>query len=439
MKKITALLLCVLMILSMAAFAEGADDTALISRISNIAIEANVEGESVSKKLDDFEIYLSLDTADGLALVGQAFNGDDQLALAMAKLEGQQIKVAIDGMDKAYVADIPQLEGQDLSGIAESVRQAFPRIISYKLPMIPAISLPKLDVMPFLSMLGTSNPDGSLSFSVPSELVDTLLDQLLQTANSSAEAVPEMAQASFQQILGLVEQLRASGMSFSLEGTAVDALDKQTISISLFLVSQGQTSEAPVAILTLTSMQDQFDLALDVPVDGGNMTVGSLTVTTADGALQGVLDIAGMMQMTLNVFQEGTIQCVVLSLGGSAMEGGTFAIELDYGESDGNDLIKLVVNGMDQFNVEASCTSKMTSEVSDEGAFSLYFDAQGSAVALTADIEDFIGSLNLGDFAIPAATAPIEELESEEGQAAVQTALAPLLEYFNAAFADEAA
>ena len=30
--------------------------------------------------------------------------------------------------------------------------------------------------------------------------------------------------------------------------------------------------------------------------------------------------------------------------------------------------------------------------------FSLFFDAEGSSVHVTADIEQFLGSLNLGDF-----------------------------------------
>ena len=76
MKKLIALLISALMILSMAAFAETAEDTALIARISNIALEYSAEGQAQNVNLDGFEAYLTLDTADGIRLVGQAFNGE---------------------------------------------------------------------------------------------------------------------------------------------------------------------------------------------------------------------------------------------------------------------------------------------------------------------------------------------------------------------------
>ena len=45
----------------------------------------------------------------------------------------------------------------------------------------------------------------------------------------------------------------------------------------------------------------------------------------------------------------------------------------------------------------------------------------------------------LGDYALPGTIAPIEELQSEESSAALQTALAPLIEYFTQVMANAAA
>ena len=58
---------------------------------------------------------------------------------------------------------------------------------------------------------------------------------------------------------------------------------------------------------------------------------------------------------------------------------------------------------------------------------------------MNADFEKFLGSLDLGGYELPAATAPIEEIESAENSEALQTALAPVIEYFTQALANAAA
>ena len=185
MKKLIALLISALMILSMTAIAETAEDTALIARISNIALDINANGEEQAVNLDGFEAYLSLDTADGVSLIGQAFNGDDPLALAVLKVADGQVQVVIGGVDKTYVIDVEQLKGADLNSMGQEMRAALPGLVNMQIPMIPAISLPKLSISPILGMFGTQEADGSVSFSVPSEMVDTLLDQVLDIAKGS--------------------------------------------------------------------------------------------------------------------------------------------------------------------------------------------------------------------------------------------------------------
>ena len=439
MKKLIALLISALMILSMAAVAETAEDTALIARISNIVFEAETDGQTESQSLDGFEAYLSLDTADGVQLVGQAFNGDDELALAVCKIVEGQIRVAIDGMDKTYVADVPQLQGIDLDNSISEVRAALPELMNMKLPMIPAISLPKLDVVPLLGLFGTQEADGSVSFSVPAEAIDALLDQLLAAAKEGMASVPAEAQATLQQLLGAVEQLRSSGIGFAVDGTAKDEGDSETVTVNLYLASQGQVSPDPIAVMTFVTEQDQAVLTLDAISEGNAMTVASINAATENGALEGTLDIAGMIQFSLNIFQEDTIQYVALNVGGAAMEGISMNVEVSYGETDEGTLEKLVINGGDAFNVEATCVTESTSEASTAGKFSLFFDAEGSSVHVTADIEQFLGSLNLGDFTMPETTAPYSDLDNEEDKAALDQAVAPLLEYLSSIGADQAA
>lgn len=439
MKKLIALLLSILMILSMAAIAETADDTALIARISNIALDINTNGQAQTVSLDDFEAYLALDSADYPQLVGQAFKGDDQLALAVMRMTNDGVLFTIDGMDKTFVYEAEQLKSLDMNELTQQVRTALPKLLTVQLPMINNLSLPKLDVMPLLGLFGTQEADGSVSFSVPAEVIDTVLDQVLGMAKGNLASAPAAAQQAAQQVLDIVDQLRSSGLGFAVDGAAKDEGDSETVTINLYLANQGQVNDAPIATLNFVTAQDQATLNLDVTSEGSAMTIASVNVSTESDSLNATLDIAGMIQFSMRIFQEGTVQYVSLGIDGAAMEGDTMAAELSYGETDEGNLLKLVFNGGEAFNIEATCVTESTSEASNAGKFSLLADAQGTSINLTADIEEFLGSLNLGDFTMPETTAPIEELQSEEGQAAVAQALAPLVEYLNGINVDQAA
>ena len=58
MKKIIALLLSLVLLLSVAAFAEGEPDPALVCCLSNIVIESTTNGETTAVNLEGLETYL---------------------------------------------------------------------------------------------------------------------------------------------------------------------------------------------------------------------------------------------------------------------------------------------------------------------------------------------------------------------------------------------
>ena len=201
MKKIVALLLSVLMLLSMAAIAEeAADDTALITCISNIAMENTVDGQTQTINLDGFEAYLSLDTADGLAVVAQAFNGDDPLMLAVAKLVDTQVMVNIDGMDKTYVAEAAQFQGVDTAELSSNLHGLLPTLLQAKLPMVNIGSIPKADLTGLATMFGGQTSGNTTTFSIPAEMINMLIDQVVEAAKTSGSAIPGL-----DKVLPLIE------------------------------------------------------------------------------------------------------------------------------------------------------------------------------------------------------------------------------------------
>jgi hypothetical protein len=134
--------------------------------------------------------------------------------------------------------------------------------------MIQVASLPKIDLTGLVSMLGAETEGDTTTFNVPAELIDMLLDQIIETGKTAAESVP-----GADQIFGMLEQLRASGLGFSLSGQIVDSPDQQTIAVNLYTVTEGQVAEAPVATLNLVSVQDSMNLKVDVPTGEEIMTI----------------------------------------------------------------------------------------------------------------------------------------------------------------------
>lgn len=426
MKKIMALLLCALMLLGMTAVAEEASDTALVSSFKNIVIESTSNGQTSTMNLEGLEIYLSLDTADGLALVAQAFDGNDCLAMAVLKLVGTQLRLGVDGMDKTYVVDIPQLNGQDTDGLAEVLRPILPKLIDVQLPMINVVSLPKLDLAPIVGMFGSQEADGTTTFTIPAELIDGLLDQVIQTAKASGESVPGLAQA-----LEMIEQLRASGTSLSVSGAVTDSADRQTVNTSIFLVNNGTVAEAPLLTLNLTSAQDEITLTVDVPGNGQTMTVASLQIQTdaSENSFYSTLDIGGAMQFNLAAFQEDGMQKAALTVEGNM--DASFAVTLAYGKDGDSDVMDLTFAAGEDTAFEITTHSAMVSETELAGTCSIMAAMPDAGFNLSCDIGEFLGSLDLGDFAMPEATAPMEALNGEEASAAMQTALQPLIDYFS--------
>ena len=434
MKKIIALLLSLMMLLGMAAFAEEELDPALVCCISNIVIEATTNGETTAMNLEGLETYLSLDTSDGLALVAQAFNGDDSLLLALAKVVGTQMHFSIEGMDKTYVADVPNLQGQDTAGLGESIRPMLPALLDLQLPMIDVGSLPKLDLVPVVSMVGAQTEGDITTFSMPSEIIDALLDQILEALKGTETSVPGMEQA-----LAMLEQLRASGMSVALSGQVVNAADKQTTTLDIYPVTNGQTAESAVMTLTLTSAEDDLTLAVDVNNGAQVMNVAQLQIQTeaATKSLVGTLDIAGMMKFDLALFREGGLQKATLTLE-SNMDA-SFALTLAYGKDGGQDMMDLSFAAGEDAAFEIVTHSAAGSDGAVQGTMEVSAAGNGSSFHVTADFEKFLGSLDLGGYELPAETAPIEEIQSAENSEALQTALAPVIEYFNQVMVNAAA
>ena len=423
MKKILALLLAVMMLFTVTAVAEEAAATALVTHIGNIAIEATRGDETKNVNLEGFDAFLSVDTADGLALVGQLFNGDESLAQVVLKLVDNQIVVGIDGMDKAFAVDVPQLEGQDTTGLDEIIRAELPAILKSKLPMINLPSLTKIDIAPFAAFIGGVTEGDTTTFALPAEMVDMLLDQVIAAAKEGTKAIP-----GADEIIGMVEQMREFGMSFTVDGTITDSPELQTTVVNLGLVMDGEASDSPAVVLTMTSAQDALGLTLEAGMEEEKSTIAALNTQT-DGQGGAIVSLTLMgIQFQVDIYQEDGLQKATLTMG----NGGAAAVagSLVYGMDGDTDMCALSLTaGEDNFAMDIR--SNTVDETSDAGTFEFSAVTPSQSTRVTADVEDFLGSVDLGGYVLPETVVSYEELKSEENTAALNEALAPLYAYFN--------
>lgn len=434
MKKIVALLLSILMLLGMAAIAEEAQETALVTCFSDIVVQTTANGKTTTNSLDNFEAYLSIDTADGLSLVAQAFDGDDSLLLAIAKIVDDQVQLAVEGVNKTYAVKAEQLASQNTGMMAEQFRAALPDLLNFQLPMITVPSLPKLDLKSLVGLFGTEAADGSMTFSVPSETVGAVLDQLVEMAKNYSQTTPGLSDT-----IDAIEQMRAAGMSFALEGSVVDAADRQTAQVSVLLANQGQVSEDAVAGLKLVTAKDELTLDVDVYNGDQAVNIGNLEILTDTmaNAFSATLDIASIMQFYLGAYQEEGFQKAALRME-SALDT-SFSVYLSYGNDGENDVMEVGYSDSESNGFTMTTATQPVDEATVAGTIDATFVSADSTVQASAKIEKFIGSVSLGDYTMPGMVVPIEDLENETDSAAMQEALSPLIGYFARAFGNIAA
>ena len=426
MKKIIALLVAVLMMLSMVAVAEApaAEELspAVTCRIDNIVIEKTADGQTDTTSLEGFEGYFTMDTSDGLAMIAQAYNGDEPLLWAVMKVVGSQLQVSFNDMDKTFAQEVPQLAGQDTSVLGETVRPMLPQLVNYALPQIPINSLPKIDLLDFATTLGGETEDNVTSFALPAEMVSTLLSQVVEAVKTAGESVPGIDQA-----LSAIENLPP----FAISGQVVEAEDQQTLTINLFPVTDGVTAESPVAMLTIASAQGALTASVDMIVDeeGNTYNIGTLSIETDSATNAFVGELNGMgMQLSVTAFQEDGLQKAALNLQGSMIP--AVSASLIYGPQDNENVFEFSLNAGEDNGLVLSSSCAPTEDGSAAGSIELTAVAGENSVHATAEFEEYLASIDMSGFDIPTEVVPYEELNNEENTKAFQNAMNPLFDYF---------
>lgn len=433
MKKILAMLLAVMMLLGMVAMAEEADpaQSALICGFENIMVDVTANGQTQSIDLSELVATGVIDTEDTLRFVGQVDKGDENLIFGVAELVGDKLHYSMSGAERTFEADLPeqalaQMGGQDHAVLVEMLRSALPALLAFKLPQLGAISLPKADLSSLVGLFAsdTSEADGTttMEFSIPSEIVTMLIQQLGEAVKGTAGNIPQG-----DQIAAVIDQLQSSGLSFALNGTLADNGDEQTVALSIHMAQENEVAEDPVLILNTYSAVDNFTLGIDLPSEDGSYTIGQLTAVTNpdEETLDIGLDIAGMASFVVNFYKADGMQHADV-----AFDAGDFHAGLNfvYGtQEDGVDYYALSGSSDTVGSFEIVMTESADENGAYGGDFSFAIEASEQNIEVTGDYFAYIDDYDMGGYTLPEEVVPASEITQEESQAATQ----PLMEYLN--------
>lgn len=424
MKKVLALLMAMMLLLGMTAMAEEAQLPALITTISNVELSMASGGETKTASLDDLTIVNAIDTTDVPQATIEAITSEGSLCFAIARLTADGVCYTVEGMDKTYVAEIPQLAGMDPAELAGSLRSALPQLLALKLPQIGGVTIPKADIS-ILTQLFPSDTDEN-GFAIPAEMTKLLLDQLTQSLESTADSIP-----NGDQILGLLKQLTDNGLEISLAGTVNDTDARQTANLDVYLSSENQPADTPMISLSMDSVENQFQLL----VSAMGMNLGSLDLESepAENEIMLQVNIMDSVLFDVNIFRDSDLQCASLSIKASDQQ--VMGLDMSWGVLNDHDYTSLILSSADQGTISASSESVQTEDGSEQGALYFSADMNGEQFVVTGEYVSTLGNYDLGDYAMPTETVPASEFNSEEAQAALQ----PLVEYLNGITAQIAA
>ena len=424
MKRILAITLTLFMLLGMTAIAEEAAGTAAIMTIDNITLET--QGQKIA--LDGLVAHLALDVIDGApSLVGMVDGSDEPLLTAIAQLRDGKMLATIDGLGYAIGEDIPATAAQQLGQLTEQMPQIIAGLDEAKLPPIPGIPIPKVD----MSALLTSFSTGDGTFEIPYTVLSALLSQVSSLGRTIGSSIPNS-----EAVFGLIDQLVQSGLSVTSRGTIDDDGATQTVSGDIYLVQGDTEGDAPVASLTLASSENNFVITVSVDMGGGAAPVATISLISDPQAaeLHLLADVGGMVNLGFDIYSEDGLQKVAMALSGS---GEQVDLEFGYGVQEGDDVVTLsgAVNDGTAFGF--STVTAVGSDGVRTGTMSVYATQNGEQYFFAGDLTMYTGAdIGLAGYTMPTEIRDPNSVDNE----AVNALLQPVADYIgNHAVIDQAA
>ena len=433
MKKLIAIVLAALMLLSCAAIAEPVTRVT----ISSPSVTMTGADENQSVYLEDFAANLICGMAAGIPTIEMdAGNAEGTLVSGVMQLIDGRVFLDIDGVTNTYYAAVKpeQLAGMAQQGYEEVIFPSMADAVNAEMPMLPAVSLPKFGMMSLVGMLGVqpeTAADGSQSanFTVDYQTINAMVNQLLPYVDQLGLG------DQVGQVVEVVKQFTESNSGVNIEGTATDDGTIEELVLNFYLVQDGTATESPMFGLDLTSKQDMMNLAVLVDMGGGMQTVGTITGTTNAEAktMSFVLDVMGMVTADLEIYpDENGMQVITLEVGAN---GETFSMALTYGKDQDADSVTFGVSVPTGEAFEIAVVT-VSQEDGRHGVVTVDFaNPDGSQGEISANLDIVNEEAELRSVRDTAGALDLENLTDEQAaqmNEEIGAAAAALVSYLNA-------
>jgi len=337
MKKLLSLLLAVLMLGSLTAYAETvtiADPT--------ITVKAE-DSEDTVLDLAGLSLVFGFDE-ETQTLACAVFGDGENLFNAAAKIDGNNVVMTADGLSNSYKVAIPAGE--------ETEDVELPGGIDLDVDALTEALMNGLTI--------EENDDGSVAFT----LSYTAINDVLELVAPALESIPEI------DVTGLAEsiaQLKETDSGVQISGLFTEGEEDAAASVEFYVVENGEVAETPVASgeLTLT-MDDALNLALEIYADvesSGELTeVAYFTLEAAED---------GSFSFEMNMMDEFSLAFSFDTNTGVALisvesEGTTFTATAVFSVDEDGEITAIPVGDADSAIDVAELTEEQTTALGEE-------------------------------------------------------------------------
>lgn len=428
MKQVLALLLALLLLCPLAMAEELTDepDTALILGLSDVVITTtSPQGVQKTSNMKDLYGTFILDTNGAPRLIGMIDRGQENLTFGVAELYSEGVRYTLEGAERTFLVDIPQLAAVDMEALPLILRALLPHMMTLQIPQIPTITFPKGDVAALLALVGVEATPAAAAdtwtFAVPTQVVSGLIEQLDAILTAAQTHTPQL-----KPVTDVLSQMIEAGITFALDGTITDMGDQQTAAVEVHLADSSGVAQSPTLYLNTLTAQNSFTLAVDLPSeDTGSYTIAQLTALAdpeADTFSAG-LNVAGMATLSFDLKKQSGLQQAALSF--DMAETG-MALQVLYGTQQDRDVLTLSGSATEYGAFECTLTGQEAEENLYTGDFSLSVTRGREHLVATGAYFEYLDDYDLGGYALPAVTAPATEMTQEE----IQAVTGPLVAYY---------
>ena len=374
MKKLLAIVLVLMLLTASAAFAE----TATVVTYANPVVSVTQDGQTQTIDLAGLELTLSAGLVGEEPQVGEdgaeaadtrvptilldVVKDGQALLSGEAQFIGTALVLNLDGLSRPIAVDMAQA-GEMAVGGYRQMFAALPEMAKSSLPAFTGVQIPKVDLMGLagvLPMLGIEpvTTENSVSFELPAEMVNMLLQMILQQV--PAEALQSIGLADS------LNQLLASG-GFALRGNISDDGTTAVLAIGVHPVADGATADEAAFTLNFSSAANADTLSVDMSMGGQTMTLGELALTSLpdQAELNGSLQIMqGMLSLAFSLYPQDGLQVGALELNVTDPTGNAQKVtaSLVYGQKDGADYSDFA------FAVDGQMAVELVNETTGDGS-----------------------------------------------------------------------